>query len=56
MGLRTGIAGYGLAGAVFHAPLVSATPGLRLAAVVTSNTERAEEARRAYAEIGRAHV
>ncbi|MCR4342260.1 MAG: Gfo/Idh/MocA family oxidoreductase [Gemmatimonadaceae bacterium] len=40
--------GYGLAGAVFHAPLIATTPGLRLAAVVTGNTERREEARRSH--------
>jgi predicted dehydrogenase len=33
--IRVGLAGFGLAGRVFHAPLVEATPGLRLAAVVT---------------------
>ena len=33
--LRVGLIGYGLAGAVFHAPFLAATPGLRLAAVVT---------------------
>lgn len=33
--LRVGLIGYGVAGAVFHAPLVTATPGLELAAVVT---------------------
>ena len=49
--VRVGLIGFGLAGAVFHAPLVSATKGLRLAAVVTSNPERAHEAQRAYAEI-----
>ena len=37
--------GYGLAGATFHAPAIVATPGLRLATVVTSNAERAEAAR-----------
>ncbi|MCA1612602.1 MAG: Gfo/Idh/MocA family oxidoreductase [Acidobacteria bacterium] len=46
--LRVGLIGFGLAGAVFHAPLISATPGLRLAAVVTSNPERSEQARREY--------
>ncbi|HEX8500032.1 MAG TPA: Gfo/Idh/MocA family oxidoreductase [Pyrinomonadaceae bacterium] len=46
--IRVGLIGFGLAGAVFHAPLVSTTEGLRLAAVVTSNPERAHEARRAY--------
>lgn len=44
--LNVGIVGYGLAGAVFHAPLVVAEPRLRVAAVVTSSAERAEQARR----------
>jgi scyllo-inositol 2-dehydrogenase (NADP+) len=39
--LSVALAGYGLAGSVFHAPLIVATPGLRLAAVVTRNPERA---------------
>ncbi|MBO3748000.1 Gfo/Idh/MocA family oxidoreductase [Streptosporangiaceae bacterium NEAU-GS5] len=34
--IRVGLVGYGVAGRVFHAPLIVATPGLRLAAVVTS--------------------
>ncbi|MEV7214401.1 Gfo/Idh/MocA family oxidoreductase [Kitasatospora cineracea] len=38
--LNVGLVGYGLAGAVFHAPLISTTPGLRLAAVVTADPER----------------
>jgi predicted dehydrogenase len=38
--LRVGLLGYGIAGAVFHAPLIAATPGLRLATVVTANPER----------------
>jgi predicted dehydrogenase len=46
--LRVAIVGYGLAGSVFHAPLVAATPGMRVSAVVTSNAERAENARQAY--------
>ena len=46
--LRVGLIGFGLAGAVFHAPLISTTPGLRLAAVVTSNPERMHEAQRVY--------
>ena len=37
--LRVGLVGFGLAGRVFHAPLVAATDGLRLAAVVTSRRE-----------------
>jgi scyllo-inositol 2-dehydrogenase (NADP+) len=44
--LRVGIVGYGLAGAVFHAPLIAATPGLRVAVVVTGNPERREGAER----------
>ncbi|MBY8874920.1 Gfo/Idh/MocA family oxidoreductase [Micromonospora sp. PLK6-60] len=44
--LRVGLLGYGVAGRVFHAPLIAATPGLRLAAVVTGNTERREQVRR----------
>ena len=38
--LRVGLLGYGLAGRVFHAPLVAATEGLRLAAVVTTDPGR----------------
>jgi len=38
--LRVGLIGYGLAGSVFHAPLISATPGLEVASVVTANPER----------------
>ncbi|MEO7501978.1 MAG: Gfo/Idh/MocA family oxidoreductase [Gemmatimonadaceae bacterium] len=46
--IRVGLIGYGLAGAVFHGPLIEATAGLTLAAIVTSNPERQEEARRAH--------
>jgi predicted dehydrogenase len=45
--LRVAIAGYGLAGEVFHAPLVAATDGLRVVAVTTSDAARAERARAA---------
>jgi predicted dehydrogenase len=45
---RVGVIGYGLAGAVFHAPLIAATPGLRLSAIVTSNEERRAQAARRY--------
>jgi scyllo-inositol 2-dehydrogenase (NADP+) len=38
--LRVALAGYGLAGAVLHAPLIAATPGLELRAVVTRDPER----------------
>ena len=43
--LQVALIGYGLAGATFHAPFIAATPGLRLATVVTSNAERAQAAR-----------
>jgi scyllo-inositol 2-dehydrogenase (NADP+) len=38
--LRVGVVGYGLAGSVFHAPLIAATPGLRVSAIVTSDPAR----------------
>jgi predicted dehydrogenase len=44
--IRVGLIGYGLAGSTFHAPFIAAVPRMRLAAVVTSNPERAEQARR----------
>jgi scyllo-inositol 2-dehydrogenase (NADP+) len=44
--MRAAVIGYGLAGAVFHAPLIAATDGLEVATIVTSNAERQEEARR----------
>ncbi|MFC3501605.1 Gfo/Idh/MocA family oxidoreductase [Micromonospora krabiensis] len=43
--LRVGLLGYGLAGRVFHAPLIAATPGLRLHAVVTRDPERRQQVR-----------
>ena len=42
--LRVAIVGYGLAGQTFHAPLVAATEGLRVAVVVTSSAQRAGQA------------
>jgi scyllo-inositol 2-dehydrogenase (NADP+) len=36
MTIKVGLVGYGLAGAVFHAPLIGACDGLELAAVLTS--------------------
>jgi predicted dehydrogenase len=38
--LRVALIGYGHAGAIFHAPLIHATPGLSLAAIVTSDPDR----------------
>lgn len=42
------LVGYGLAGRVFHAPLIAATPGLSLDGIVTSNAERTIQARDAH--------
>ena len=44
--LQVAIIGYGLAGAVFHAPLVAATPGMMVAAIVTNNPQRQQQAKR----------
>lgn len=41
------VIGYGLAGSTFHAPVIEAVEGLRVAAVVTSNADRAARARAA---------
>jgi predicted dehydrogenase len=43
---RIGVAviGYGLAGSVFHAPLIAAVPDLELRAIVTGNPERRQRA------------
>ncbi|MEU9761193.1 Gfo/Idh/MocA family oxidoreductase [Streptomyces sp. NPDC047987] len=43
--LRVGLIGYGLAGSVFHAPLIAAAGGLTLDTVVTSDEERRARAR-----------
>ncbi|MEW2402314.1 Gfo/Idh/MocA family oxidoreductase [Streptomyces sp. NPDC046862] len=43
--LRVALVGYGLAGSVFHAPLIAATEGLVLDTVVTRSPERREQAR-----------
>jgi scyllo-inositol 2-dehydrogenase (NADP+) len=44
--LRVGIVGFGLAGTVFHAPLITSTPGLAVAAIVTADQARQARARR----------
>lgn len=46
--LRVALIGFGLGGRAFHAPLIAATSGLRLATIVTSNPERRAEAARAF--------
>ena len=44
--LRVAIIGYGLAGVVFHAPLVATTEGMTVAAIVTNQPERRQQAQR----------
>ena len=44
--IRTAIVGYGLAGRLFHAYLISRTEGLKLAAVATRDAERRARAER----------
>lgn len=39
--LKVGLIGYGTAGSVFHAPLISAVPDLQLAAIVTRQVDAA---------------
>jgi predicted dehydrogenase len=46
--LRVGLLGYGLAGRVFHAPLIAATDGLQLAAVVTTDPDRRAQVLQTY--------
>jgi scyllo-inositol 2-dehydrogenase (NADP+) len=43
--IRVALLGYGLAGAVFHAPLIVSVEGLELAAIVTHDDERRSRAR-----------
>lgn len=49
--VRVALIGYGLAGSVFHAPLIAATDGLVLDTVVTSNPERQEQARAEFPDV-----
>ncbi|MFK4151918.1 Gfo/Idh/MocA family oxidoreductase [Streptomyces fungicidicus] len=49
--LRVGLVGYGLAGSVFHAPLIAATEGLALDTVVTSNPERQRGVRAEFPDV-----
>lgn len=44
------LVGYGLAGRVFHAPLIEVTSGLSLDGIVTSNAERTIQAREQHPE------
>src|SRR3954451_10508577 len=49
--VRTAVVGYGLAGSVFHAPLIAATDGLALDTVVTGDPERQAQVRAAYPDV-----
>ncbi|MFD5182064.1 Gfo/Idh/MocA family oxidoreductase [Streptomyces sp. NPDC058372] len=49
--VRVALVGYGLAGSVFHAPLIAATEGLVLDTVVTSSPERRDAARAEFGEV-----
>ncbi|WP_189103745.1 Gfo/Idh/MocA family oxidoreductase [Streptomyces kronopolitis] len=49
--LRVGLLGYGLAGSVFHAPLIAATAGLRLDVVSTASPERQAQARAEHPQV-----
>ncbi|GGK81651.1 Gfo/Idh/MocA family protein [Mangrovihabitans endophyticus] len=46
--IRTAVVGYGLAGRVFHAPLITADPAYDLSAIVTGNPDRSAEAAERY--------
>src|ERR1700694_4988880 len=46
--LRLVVIGYGLAGSVFHAPLIASVDGLRVAAVVTRDPDRRADAETRY--------
>src|SRR5688500_10529462 len=41
--LRAGLVGFGFAGQTFHAPVLSAVPGLQLAAVASSRPHKVHE-------------
>ena len=43
---RVALIGYGIGGAVFHAPLVSAVEGLALTAIVTRSAQKIEQVKR----------
>ena len=49
--LRVALVGYGLAGSVFHAPLIAATDGLVLDTIVTTNPERRQQARAEFPDV-----
>ena len=46
--IRVGLVGFGLGGSTFHAPLISATPGLALVGIATSDPTRVQQATARY--------
>jgi len=48
--IRVALLGYGLGGAVFHAPLIAAVDGLELSAIVTADPKRRARAAREHPE------
>jgi predicted dehydrogenase len=48
---RVALIGYGLAGSAFHAPFIATVPGLSLAAIVTRDEARREQARRRHPDV-----
>ena len=46
--LRVAVIGYGLAGRVFHAPLIQVTPGMTMSAIVTGDPGRWAAAKESY--------
>ena len=50
--IRTALIGYGLAGRVFHAPLISSTPGMHLTTIVTSDPGRQASAAHDHPGVG----
>lgn len=46
--IRVAVIGYGMSGSLFHAPFIAATPGMSVAAIVTSNPQRQDAARTAH--------
>lgn len=51
MTIRTAVLGFGLSGRIFHAPFVAANPAFELAAVVTGNPGRRDQAKAEYPEV-----
>jgi scyllo-inositol 2-dehydrogenase (NADP+) len=46
--VRVALIGFGLAGSVFHAPLIDSVDGLKLTAIVTANSQRTAQALATY--------